>query len=60
MVTFPAMLDAEITTRLTLKNSVTMMQTMRRNLSMQNRTILIQCDRALKSPPPPPPPKRTF
>ena len=28
-------------------NSVTMTQTMRRNPSMQNRTILIQCDRAL-------------
>ena len=37
-----------ITTRLTQNNSVTVMQTMRRNPSMQNRTILIQCDRALK------------
>ena len=36
-----------ITTRLTQNNSVTVMQTMRRNPSMQNRTILIQCDRAL-------------
>ena len=38
-----------VTTRLTQNNSVTVMQTMRRNPSMQNRTILIQCDRALKS-----------
>ena len=36
-----------ITTRLTQNNSVTVMQTMRRNPLMQNRTILIQCDRAL-------------
>ena len=33
--------------RLTQNNSVTVMQTIRRNPSMQNRTILIQCDRAL-------------
>ena len=37
------------TMRLTQNNSVTMMQTMRRNHSMQNRTILIQCDRALRA-----------
>ena len=36
-----------ITTRPTQNNSVTVMQTLRRNPSMQNRTILIQCDRAL-------------
>ena len=33
--------------RLTQNNSVTMIQTMRQNPSMQNRTILIQRDRAL-------------
>ena len=35
--------------RLTQNNSVTVMQTILRNPSMQNRTILIQCDRALNT-----------
>ena len=47
MVTFPRHAGGRITMRLTQNDSVTVMQTMRRNPSMQNRTILIQCDRAL-------------
>ena len=35
--------------RLTQNNGVIVMQTMRRNPSMQNRMILIQCDRALQN-----------
>ena len=43
----PGHARSRITTSLTQNNSVTVLQTMRRNPSMQNRTILIQCDRAL-------------
>ena len=43
----PRHAGCRMTMRLTQNNSVTMMQTIRRNPSMQNRTILIQRDRAL-------------
>ena len=43
----PRHAGCRMTMRLTQNNSVTMIQMMRRNPSMQNRTILIQRDRAL-------------